>query len=208
MEVEPVRCGRVAARCAGPTGPRHRSRRRHRGQSLLEAALGLPLVLVLALGTADGGRAFYYREAVSNAARQALRVAVSQAQRSTGDAVCAGTTTATAKTVSATIPANGTNPNIDTIVNAAGQESSTAGTASSSKISGATVTITWHCLSGLAIANDTATSTDPASVTSDAVEVKVTYRFSLITPLVGNLFGSNTPAIGADVIGRADYKSG
>src|SRR6516165_5163040 len=124
VEVEPVRCGRVAARCAGPTGPRHRSRRRHRGQSLLEAALGLPLVLVLALGTADGGRAFYYREAVSNAARQALRVAVSQAQRSTGDAVCAGTTTATAKTVSATIPANGTNPNIDTIINAAGQESS------------------------------------------------------------------------------------
>ncbi len=56
------------------------ARRRMRGQSLVETAITLPVVLLLALGVTDVGRAFYYREAVTNSTRQALRVAVSPSQ--------------------------------------------------------------------------------------------------------------------------------
>jgi hypothetical protein len=40
-----------------------------RGQSLVEFALALPLLLLLLLGLADFGRAFYYTSAIANAAR-------------------------------------------------------------------------------------------------------------------------------------------
>ena len=39
------------------------------GQSLVEFALALPLLLVILLGLADFGRAFYYTSAITNAAR-------------------------------------------------------------------------------------------------------------------------------------------
>ncbi|MGH2471847.1 MAG: TadE/TadG family type IV pilus assembly protein [Candidatus Limnocylindria bacterium] len=40
-----------------------------RGQSLVEFALALPVLLLLLLGLADLGRAFYYTSAIANAAR-------------------------------------------------------------------------------------------------------------------------------------------
>jgi Flp pilus assembly protein TadG len=42
---------------------------RDSGQSLVELALALPLLLLLLLGLADFGRAFYYTTIISNAAR-------------------------------------------------------------------------------------------------------------------------------------------
>ncbi len=167
----------------------------------------LPLFLTLTLGTADGGRAFFYREAVTNAARQALRVAVSAAQESTGDTACAGSgVTPSAVSVSTTLPAAGTSA-ILTIADAAAQEGSSNGLPSGTNISGAKLTVTWHCLSGKAITNATATTTDPGSSTngSDSVEVKITYRFTLITPLVSRLMNNGNPTIGADVFGRSEY---
>jgi hypothetical protein len=62
-----------------------------RGQSLVETAITLPVIVLLALGVTDIGRAFYYREAVTNSVRQALRLAVSQYQQSTANSVCSGT---------------------------------------------------------------------------------------------------------------------
>ncbi len=165
-------------------------------------ALALPLFVTLTLGVADGGRAFYYREAVTNAARQALRVAVSQSQQSTGDTACSGKGTSPAS-VSAALPPPA-NSAILTIANAAALESSKTGAAAGSVISGGTITVTWHCSANKAITNGLATSTNPAVADSDAVEVQVTYPFSLLTPLVSNLFGG-TPTIGSDVMGRAEY---
>jgi Flp pilus assembly protein TadG len=40
------------------------------GQSLVELALALPLLLLILLGLADFGRAFYYTTIISNAARE------------------------------------------------------------------------------------------------------------------------------------------
>ena len=40
------------------------------GQSLVEVALALPLLLLILIGLADLGRAFYYTTAIASAARQ------------------------------------------------------------------------------------------------------------------------------------------
>jgi Flp pilus assembly protein TadG len=197
-----VRDGRVGKRPG---------RRRARGQSLVEIALTMPLFLVLTLGTADGGRAFYYRETVINATRQALREAVTDVNGVTqpyaGTLACASissTPTAVAKT--AHVPwQSGDTAYLTNIANAAALESSTTGAAAGSKISGATITVTWHCKNGVPINNAGATVTDPANVASDSVEVQISYSFSLLTPLVGRVFGSTTPTISADLMGRAEY---
>ncbi len=95
---------------------------------------------------------------------------------------------------------------LSSIATAAGLESSSTGTAGGSKISGATITVTWHCRNGLAIANaQNAGVTDPSLTGSDAIDVAVSYNLTLLTPLAGRLFGTGTPVIAADVRGRAEY---
>jgi Flp pilus assembly protein TadG len=51
-------------------------RRRSAGQSLVEVAFVLPVLLIVLLGLFDFGRAIYAYNAVSNAAREAARVAI------------------------------------------------------------------------------------------------------------------------------------
>jgi Flp pilus assembly protein TadG len=51
-------------------------RRNERGQSLVETALVLPILLVILMGIFDFGRAIFAYNAVSNSAREAARVAI------------------------------------------------------------------------------------------------------------------------------------
>jgi Flp pilus assembly protein TadG len=51
-------------------------RERARGQSLVEFALVFPLLILMLLGLFDFGRAIYAYNTVSNAAREAARVAI------------------------------------------------------------------------------------------------------------------------------------
>ena len=51
-------------------------RKRTRGQSLVEFALVLPILLILLLGILDFGRAIYAYNSVSNGARSGARVAI------------------------------------------------------------------------------------------------------------------------------------
>jgi Flp pilus assembly protein TadG len=55
---------------------RLRSRRKRRGQTLVEFALILPIFLLVLIGIFDFGRAVYYYNSLSNAAREAVRVAI------------------------------------------------------------------------------------------------------------------------------------
>src|SRR5450759_1680380 len=117
---------------------------RQRGQSRVEAESRLPVVLLLALGVTDIGRSFYYREAVTNSVRQALRMAVSSYQQNTANSVCAGTGGGpVAVTVVSAIPPSGSA--ITTIANQAALESSSTGTPAGSVLAGATLTVTFHC---------------------------------------------------------------
>lgn len=45
------------------------------GQSLIELALALPLLLILLLGIVDGGRAYYFASVIANAAREGANYA-------------------------------------------------------------------------------------------------------------------------------------
>lgn len=49
------------------------------GQSLIEVALALPLLLVLLLGLADGARAYYYASVTANAAHEGANYAARNA---------------------------------------------------------------------------------------------------------------------------------
>ncbi|MDP9265333.1 MAG: pilus assembly protein [Chloroflexota bacterium] len=52
------------------------------GQSLVELAISLPVLLLIVLGLADVGRAFYYTSAIANAAREGAIFASRQATAS------------------------------------------------------------------------------------------------------------------------------
>src|ERR1700716_2631335 len=116
------------------TGPiRAGARSSARGQSLVEAAITLPIVLLLALGVTDIGRAFYYREAVTNAVRQALRVAVNPTQQATANSICASAG-AGPVAVTTSSPINPPTASISTIINMTALESSSSGTPAGSAI--------------------------------------------------------------------------
>lgn len=167
-------------------------RGRSRGQSLVETAITLPVVLLLALGVTDIGRSFYYREAVTNSVRQALRMAVSSYQQSTANSVCAGTSGGpTAVTVSSNVtPPSGV---IATIANQAALESSKDGTPNGSAIAGATISVTFHCLNSAAVSNATGNGNGPGDPGSDSITVTITKQMSVVTPLLVPVVGPSFP---------------
>lgn len=59
------------------------------GQSLVEFALAMPLLLVILLGVADLGRAFYYTSAIANAARAGAAYAALNGPSTTAASVAA-----------------------------------------------------------------------------------------------------------------------
>jgi len=64
-----------------------RAVRQERGQSLVEVALLLPLLLVIVLGVVDIGRTYAAKSAATNAAREAALYAARDPQ-ATADAIC------------------------------------------------------------------------------------------------------------------------
>jgi hypothetical protein len=149
---------------------------------------------LIALGVTDVGRAFYYREGVTNSARQALRVAVSPSQQTTANTVCASTSGGPlAVTLTSPVPPAG--GNLATIANSAALESSNSGAPAGSVISGSTLSVTFHCLNGAAVTNSTTNGKGPTDPGSDSVTVKVSYRLTVITPLLWPVIGSSFPIV-------------
>lgn len=151
----------------------------------------MPVVLLLALGVTDIGRSFYYREAVTNSSRQALRIAVSSYQHANADSICAGGAGASSVTMTSSVPPSG--GAIATIANQAALESSSDGTPAGSVIAGSTIAVTFHCLNGAAITNATSNGLGPTDAGSDSVTVTITKRMSVITPLLWPLLGTSYP---------------
>ena len=171
---------------------RARSRRSKRGQSLVEAAITLPLLLMFALGVSDIGRSFYYREAVTNGVREALRIAVKPTQQATANSVCASSGVGPAA-VTVTSPVNPGSASISTIAKLTALESSSSGAAAGSAIAGATMQVTFHCLAGVGITNATANGLGPTSPGSDSITVSITYNMTVLTPLLWPVVGTTFP---------------
>jgi hypothetical protein len=174
-------------------------RRGAHGQSLVELALTLPLLLVLVGGSVEASRAFYQRESVTNAGRQALRVAVSSTEE---HGVHPGQTACTARGAAYTghaagtawLPSDGGAHKSDTfmtdIAQAAWLESSSDGTLTGSRLydvaNPSKLVVTWNCVNGLVVANSTAGTSDPAASCVSAatcaasISVTVTAHFSPI----------------------------
>lgn len=167
-------------------------RARSRGQSLVEVAITLPVVLLLALGVIDLGRSFYYREAVTNSDRQALRMAVSSYQHGTADSICATTAGGPlAVTVTSAIPPSG--GAIATIANQAALESSSNGTPAGSVLAGGTISVTFHCLNGAAVTNATGNGGPPTSPGSDSITATITKSMTVVAPLLWPIIGTSYP---------------
>ncbi len=173
----------------------HKSRS---GQSLVEFAFALPVLLLLLLGIIDLGRGFYMREQVSDAARAALRTALAVSEQETGNTACGS-----GGRVTVTLPASGSS--IGRIADAAAIADSPTGAPADTKLNGATLTVTWHCAGGAAVTNATNGGvTDPADPRSDSVDVVVQYPLALLFPVAEGRPGP-TLTIAAREIGRAEY---
>ena len=173
----------MRGRAAGPL---------QRAQALVETAITLPIILLLALGVTDIGRSFSYREAVSNATRQALRMAVSSYQHGTADSVCAGTGGGpVAVTITSAVPPSG--GAIATIANQAALESSGDGTPAGSVIAGSTISVTFHCLNGAAITNASGDGGAPGDPGSDSITATITKPMSVVSPLLFPITGAAFP---------------
>jgi hypothetical protein len=151
-------------------------RTRCRGQSLVEFTLVVPLFVVMLFGIFDGGRAVYMTSVLSQAAREATRVASVEARwigstdpacNTSGGPVCPATFEAfKADLVAAanrmvvpfvTIPSSQLYVSCDE--------------------SGGTPTGNWT------------TSACASNTTGKVVSVRVTLTFSAITPVIGQLIG-------------------
>jgi Flp pilus assembly protein TadG len=169
----------------------------------VETALTLPVLLLLALGVVDLGRAFYYREAVVNATRQAARLSVNRISQSTANSACASSG-GSAVTLTTSIPASGSSP-LNGIADQIALESSSNGLPSGSAVAGGSLSITWHCSGGLAVTNATNGGiTDPSDSRSDAVSATITFQLPLVTPFT-YLFNGSFLNLKQSEIGRAEY---
>jgi hypothetical protein len=120
-------------------------------------------------------------------------MAVSSYQQSAANTVCAGSGSGpVAVTVTSAMPPVA-GSSIATIANQASLESSSNGTAAGSVISGANLSVTFHCLNGAAVTNTTATSTAPSSAGSDSITATITHRMAVITPLLWPVVGTSYP---------------
>jgi len=98
-----------------------------------------------------------------------------------------------AVTVTSPVPPSG--GSIATIATAAALENSSTGAPAGSSISGATLSVTFHCLNGLAVTNSTTNGNGPTDPGSDAVTVRVSYRLNVITPFLWPVVGPSFPIV-------------
>jgi Flp pilus assembly protein TadG len=148
---------KLAKRCVGS-----------QGAQLLEFALAMPLLIVMAIGITDFGAAYNDKQIITNAAREAARITVSN---STSDSSCNDTTPCSVEAAADAVKKYLSNAGLNTAscINATGPTGS------------GTLTWTWACNGVSLTINRGQTITGGASGTViSATEVTLTYPFSFI----------------------------
>jgi Flp pilus assembly protein TadG len=167
------------------------------GQSMVEFALTVPLLLLLLFGIVDFGRAVFYQNEVTNGAREGARIAV--------------------------LASNPCNAELGSTGNACGGQPALSGqTVCQAVSSSAQLISTWTCSdaglipptgaadngyvevdSGADCANATNPST-PRAGGNRSVKVRVVYYFRPLTPGLSQFFPSNFN-LKSSTCGRAEY---
>lgn len=188
-------------------------RRRQRGQAFIEIVLAIPLLVMLALGTTDLGRAFYYNLPVAGMASVGAEVGAASNVGDIGTTIRdeSNISPNTATAWGTDLYAGGTNaacttvPNVSTDAQSCGDPygCQTSGThnafTSSSRVACyavgmCTVESTNHngqCTSAITWqARPPASATVTAPYTNGALVVKVVVIFSPVTPLIQGFFST------------------
>lgn len=190
------------------------TKRRSRGQSMVEFAISLPVLMLLVLGTVDIGRGFHFDIEITNAARQGVRDGIIADSTDIGDAVRAEPNSAIADTIgvwgdTAKNQPNGCTPNTST---ACGDPNGCPASAFSGNRQ-ACFAIRTCTLSGAAGSSDLGTclsygpwQSRPEPGGGHGLQVLVVYKLAPITPVLsqftaatGNNLYLKTTAVGNEL---------
>lgn len=139
-----------------------------RGAQLLEFALAMPLLIVVAIGITDFGAAYNDKQMITNAAREAARITVSN---STSDSSCADATPCSVEAAANAVKTYLVNASLNTAscINPTGPTGS------------GTLTWTWACNGvSLTINRGQSIAGGPSGTVISATEVTLTYPFTFI----------------------------
>jgi Flp pilus assembly protein TadG len=186
--------------------------RRWRGQALVETALILPVLVLMMLGSADLGRAFYLKLEMSGASRAGMRMAVLGGVVDIGNAVRSEPNSAIPNTAAAWGSMAPGGANADCISNTQkcgdptgcrpGSASAWGGLNQQACFAVRTCT-NW---TNGSCASYTAWGVRPNAGADQAVDVFVVYRFLPATPIIANFEGgSGAFYLTADTLGLQLY---
>jgi len=169
--------------------------RRRRAQALVETALILPVLVLLMLGSADLGRAFYLKLEMSGASRAGMRMAVLGGVVDIGNAVRSEPNSAIPNTASAwgSMAPGGTNADCTSNTQHCGDptgcrpgSASAWGGVDQQACFAVRTCTNW---TNGACATYSAWNMRPSAGVDQAVEVLVVYKFTPATPAIGNFAG-------------------
>jgi hypothetical protein len=165
--------------------------RGRRGQALVETALIFPMLLLLMLGSADMGRAFYLKLEMSGASRAGMRMAVLGQNVDIGNAVRAEPNSAIPNTTAAwglTGP-GGSNGDCQSATQRCGDPNGCPPSAFAVGQQACFAVRTCANWTNGACAAYSAWNVRPSAGVDQAVEVLVIYKFTPATPLMANFTG-------------------
>jgi Flp pilus assembly protein TadG len=191
--------------------PKHR---RRRAQALVETALILPVLVLLMLGSADLGRAFYLKLEMSGASRAGMRMAVLGQVVDIGNAVRSEPNSAIPNTAAAwgSMAPGGTYANCTTASST--QQCGDPNGCVAGSVTGWGGTNQQACFAVHTCANWTngvcaswsGWGVRPNAGADQAVDVLVVYRFLPATPLIANFTGgTGSFYLAADTMGLQLY---
>jgi Flp pilus assembly protein TadG len=184
--------------------------RRRRAQALVETALILPVLVLLMLGSADLGRAFYLKLEMSGASRAGMRMAVLGGVVDIGNAVRSEPNSAIPNTAGAwgSMAPGGANADCTSNTQRCGDPTGCRSASAWAGVDQQACFAVRTCTNWTngSCASYSAWGVRPNAGADQAVEVFVVYRFLPATPLIANFAGgTGTFYLTADTLGLQLY---
>lgn len=184
-------------------------RGRSRGQSATEMAMAIPILVLLMLGSADLGRAFYLDIAVSSASRAGMRIGIIDNTEDIGAATRSEPNTAIPNTAAVwgATAAGGLSGDCVSATQSCGDATgcSSAAFATGQLACFAVRKGTYDAVAGVCNFAASLWNTRPLPGSNDCLGVRVVYRFVPTTPLIAQLGASGAFYLTIDTSGLELY---